>query len=154
MFKHKSIQEANHPITGYSQVWYTSPPSLKADPEDAPYVKGLCEDGIPVEGKDDLTIQTFYLWSHGLQFGFKDGKRTEYVYLPFLVGRYTTEAFLLSPSIVIINELEEKHGTLPKQVITVLSNTLEDMIKTANVLKLPTEKLKELEKAANCIEVD
>jgi hypothetical protein len=135
-----------NPTTGYSQIWYSSPPDIR----------GLCPDGIPVigDGKNEaLLVAIIEINIRGLQFGFrKEEDGDNFGYHPFMMGRYHTDAYLLSPSVVMTHELEKPNDDdlriFPKYAITIMSHNLNDMRNTAWRLKLPVDNLEKLMKEA------
>ncbi len=170
MLEHTSMKTGGHPTTGYSQIWYSSPP----------YIQGLCPDGIPVRDnkKGEHQHELMFLAvirTHikGLQFGFEKEYGGNFRHHPFIIGKYHTNAYLLNPSVVITHEMDlepsermkeklhipeyaknfknivaNQQKTFPKYAITIISNTIDDMRKTAVGLKLPTENLEKLVKTA------
>ena len=173
MLEHTSMKTGGQPTTGYSQIWYSSPPDMQ----------GLCPDGIPVinnrKGErqhEKMLLAVAWTQIKGLQFGFDEKYGGNFKHHPFIMGTYITNAYLLSPSVVITHEINlepskkmkdqlhipkyaelfkkittDRQKNFPRYAITIMSRDIYDMRQTAAFLKLPTGNLEELVKTAQKI---
>lgn len=156
MLRHKAKEVFPERITGYSQFWYTSPPTFKASPEEKRSgLEGLCEDGIPFNGNLERGFFEPKLRAQmkGLQFAASGQRYEKFKFHPIAIGNYAHEAYLLNSSIVVVStheDVKSKKQTIttvspfPKYILTIMAQTFEHMKMTAEALKLPTGQLKEL----------
>mgnify|MGYP006279937459 CR=1 FL=1 len=114
-------------LAGYLEYWYCG-------------AKGGMVEGIKI-ANENMLKSIFELKTNGLEIPL--GNSDETSFCPNVLGNYTSESYLLTPSFVVLNELksikELELSLLPRYIVSVFSQNLEDMKKTTDVLNFPLE---------------
>lgn len=116
---------------------YTFPKTAAGFNETCYSSRKCMPEGIEVS-EDEMTCAMTFPKVRGLQISSRE--TTKLKWNPFL-GAYHADAYLLGSSVVVIDELKTQDGlgltSFPQYVLSMLSQSKDELNKTAKRLKLP-----------------